>query len=169
MNGHADSHPSKDVLRVQAYKAPNDSGVLTPSLTWSNSFLGLKDSALRQQKSPRESSGVSEPGNPFCSACFNLPCGISCLIPLKRERLFYSSTILPVTPVWKLEVLPTTTKKNSPPENLFGSLMAIFPTHHGEHRCQISGCQTCVSQELSFPAGHSQDICSEEFGKGFSP
>ena len=45
--------------------------------------------------------------------------------------------------------------------------MEIFPAHHGEHRFQIAGCQTYVSQLLLFPAGYSQEIFNRELERDF--
>lgn len=48
------------------------------------------------------------------------------------DRVHYGSTILPVTQIGKLQVLSIITKGNHPPENLLGSIMDVFPAHHGE-------------------------------------
>lgn len=92
---------------------------------------------------------------------------MSCFIYLKRDRSPYSSIILPVTQVWKLELISVTTKENHRPENLLESITENFPAHHRVHRCQIAGCQTCVSQGLLFLQGHSPKIFNRELESDF--
>lgn len=88
---------------------------------------------------------------------------------LKRCRFPLSPALLLSPKSGSLKSFRLYLKRRTHLRNLLENILETFPAHPRKHRCQISGCQACGCQQLSFPPDHSQELCDRELKRFFFP